>query len=135
MSLAERADELDKKLEQNPIDQSIATLVKADNRRRRQVMLLAVSLALDFVLTIGLTFLSFQTSHIAQLAQNNKEAVILNCETANDSRDAQRKLWAYVIALPPQQPRSPEQQQRVEEFQVFVDKTFKPRDCQAEANK
>lgn len=135
MSLAERADELDKKLEQNPIDQSIAALVKADNRRRRQVMLLAVSLALEFVLTIGLTFLSFQTNHIAQLAQNNKEAVILNCETANDSREAQRKLWAYVIALPPQQTRTPEQQQRVEEFQVFVDKTFKPRDCQSEANK
>lgn len=135
MSLAERADELDKKLEQNPIDTSIETLAQDARRARRNVKLLAASIILDFILTVGLTFLSFQTSHLASLSQSNKAAVIQNCETANDSRTAQRQLWGYVLSLTPQQPRTPEQQARVDEFAKFVDQTFKPRDCQAEANK
>ena len=135
MSLAERSDELDKKLANNPIDNSIETLAKDARRARRNVRLLAISIGLDFALTIALTVLSFQTSHLANLAQTNKAAVVQNCETANDSRAAQRQLWGYVLSLTPQQPRTPEQQDRVNEFAKFVDETFKARDCQAEANK
>lgn len=134
MSLAERDDELDKKLEGNPIDSSIATLTRDARRARRNVRLLAASITLDFVLTIALTVLSFQTNHLATLAQTNKQAVIQNCETANDSRTAQRQLWGYVLSLTPQQPRTAEQQARVDEFAKFVDQTFKPRDCKAEAS-
>lgn len=135
MSLASRSDELDKKLQETDVDTAVATLAVAARRNRRNITLLAISISLDFLLTIALTVLSFQTNELAQLAQTNKEAVIQNCETANDSRTAQRQLWGYVLSLTPQQPRSAEQQARVDEFAKFVDHTFKQRDCQAEANK
>lgn len=135
MTLASRSDELDKKLENNSIDASIETLVKDAVRARRNVKLLAASIALDFILTIVLAVVSYKTNELAHLAQTTKQAVIQNCETANDSRIAQKQLWGYVLSLTPQQPRNEEQQARVDEFAKFVDQTFKPRDCQAEANK
>lgn len=135
MSLASRSDELDKKLEGNSIDSSIETLVKDAARARRNVRLLAASIALDFILTIVLAVVSYKTNELAHLAQTTKQAVIQNCETANDPRLAQKQLWGYVLSLTPSQPRTPEQEDRVKEFAKFVDQTFKPRDCQAEANK
>lgn len=134
MSLDSRSDELDKKLENNDIDKSVATLIKGAHRQRRAIRLLAVSIVLDFILTIGLTVVSVKTNEVARLAQSNKEAVIANCETANESRANQLKLWQYVFDIPPTVPRTPEQDKRVGEFKVFIDKTFAQRNCHAEAN-
>lgn len=135
MSLETRSNELDKKLEHNEIDDSISTLVKGAKRQRRAIRLLALSILLDFILTIGLTIFSIKTNEALQLAQNNRQAIVQNCETANDSRKNQRELWRYVTSLTPSQPRNAEQQARVEDFNKFVEKTFAQRDCQAEAEK
>lgn len=134
MSLADRADALDKKMADVDIDEAIRTLVLDARRRRLQVRLLAVFIALTTGLTVAIGVVSWKTAQLANLAQTNKAAVIQNCETANDSRTAQRQLWGYVLSLTPSQPRNAEQQARVDEFAKFVDRTFAPRDCQAEAN-
>lgn len=134
-NLDERSDRLDEELKQNPIDKSIETLVKDAARRRLQLRLLGIFIVLQFLFIVTLGVVSVKTAQVAQLAQSNKAAVIQNCETANDSRNNQRQLWGYVLSLTPQQPRTPEQDARVAEFARFVDRTFAPRDCQAEANK
>lgn len=135
MTLDSRSDELDKKLEGNDIDKSVATLVKDARRRQLQLRLLTASIILDFILSAVLTVVVFKTNEVARLAQSTKAAVIQNCETANDSRRNQRQLWGYVLSLTPEQPRTSEQEARVKEFSKFVDSTFAPRDCQAEANR
>lgn len=135
MTLDSRNAELESKLKTADLPKAVDTLLSDARRRRFQLRVLAVSIALDFILTIGLTFLSFKTSDLAQLAQNNRDAVIQNCETANDSRENQRALWGYVFSVSPTTPRTPEQEQQINEFRDFVNKTFAQRDCQAEANK
>lgn len=135
MSLDSRNEDLNKKIDDTDLPSAVRVLIDDAKKRRNQIRWLVVSITLDFILTIGLTVLSIRTNQVASLAQSNRTALIQNCETSNDSRERQRALWAYVIALPPQQPPTPEQQKRVEEFQKFVDTTFSQRDCQAEANK
>lgn len=135
MSLDSRSDELDRKLEgRNTIEDNINALVKDAEQRRRQIRLLTLSIIVELIIVVGLVMLSIRTMDLAALGHSNKAALMQNCETANDSRKSQRKLWGYILAVPPSQPRSPEQELRVQEFKEFVDNTFAPRDCVAEAN-
>lgn len=132
MSLDDRNAELERKLKENPIDTQIEALIKADSRRKIQVRLLAASLILDLFLTIAFGFITVQTRELAQRADDNKTALLRNCETANDSRRNNRLLWDYLLAIPPAQVQTPEQQQTRAEFKKFVEKTFAPRDCASE---
>lgn len=128
MSLDERNGELEEKLKHNPIDEQIAALVRADRLRKWQIFALALMAAL-------LAYGWYQNRSLAIQAESNKDAIIRNCETSNESRKNQRDLWAYVISLTPEQPRTETQQNRTDEFQKFVDKTFAQRDCMAEIKK
>lgn len=132
MSLDDRNAELNEKLEQNPIDSQIAALIKADARRKSQVRLLFICFGLLIALSVVLGYVSWKTNQIARVAQSNRAAVIANCEVANQSRDDQRQLWSYVISLTPERPRTDEQQERTDDFEAYVNKTFAHRDCMAE---
>lgn len=135
MGLEERSDKLDEQMAAHPAEESIQVLVKDAHRRKRQLRILTVSVILDIILSLVLGFVTWKTNELAQLAQKTEDALIANCEIVNDSRDKQRELWGYVISLTPQQPRTPEQQDRTNNFAEFVDRTFVHRDCQAEAAK
>lgn len=135
MSLDSRNEELERKLSKTQLPDAVATLMDDAKKSRRRVRLLTASIILDFVLTIGLTVVSAKTADLTRQAQSNKAALIQNCETANDSRNKQLTLWGYVLALNPEQARTPEQQAAVDKFAKFVEDTFAPRDCEAEANK
>ncbi len=132
MSLDDRNQALNDELERNPIDVQVEALAQADKRQRRQVLILAFTVAFDVLLTIGFGFITLRTHELANLAETNKTALIRNCETANDSRKNQRELWAYVIKLTPIQPRTDEQTARANDLQAFVNKTFAERNCSAE---
>lgn len=134
-NLEQRDDELNKQMAKHPAEESIQVLVKDANRRKRQLHILTGTVIVTLVLALGLTFVSFKLFQITRLAQNNQDAVIQNCETANDSRKNQLALWNYVFSITPEQPRSDSQNQQTEEFRAFVEKTFAPRDCQAKVNK
>lgn len=135
MSLDDRNAELEEKLEHNPIDEQIAALARSDKSRKRQVRWLAISLALDVLLTIGFGYTTLQANEAAKKAETNEVAIVRNCETANQSRKDQRELWGYVISLTPIEPRTEAQTNRVNQFSDFVDKTFAQRDCQGELKK
>jgi len=135
MSLDTRNAALNKELEENPIDLQVEALARADKKQSRQVVLLAVTVAFDVLLTFGFGYITVRTHQLANQSETTKAALIRNCETANDSRKNQRELWAYVISLTLSEPRTQEQTNRVDSFQDFVDKTFAARDCDTEINK
>lgn len=135
MSLDDRNAELEKKLEISPVEKNIEVLVRDAAKRKRQVRLLAASLVFDLLLTVGLATISLKTNETAHLAQSNRDAVLANCETSNDSRKNNRALWDFAFALTPTQPPTEEQKAQTALFKEFVAKTFAERDCQAEINK
>ena len=51
------------------------------------------------------------------------------CASANDSRAAERKLWGYILALPPQRPPTAQDLRVREQFKAFIAETFAPQDC------
>jgi len=135
MSLDDRNAELDKKLEENPIDEIVGSLVRADRRRKGQVRWLALSLALDVLLTLAFGWVTIQTHRISTKAESNQNAIARSCETSNEARKNNLVLWDYILEIPPVQPLTAEQLQQRDQFKVFVQKTFAQRDCQAEVNK
>lgn len=134
-NLKQRDDELNKQMEKHPAEESIQVLIKGAHRSKRNFRILTASVVFDLILSIALGYFAYKASETASLAQSNKNAVIANCETANDSRRNNKALWNFVFALPPTQPPTPEQTERIERFKKFVNKTFAERDCQAEINK
>lgn len=129
MSLDDRNKELEEKLQANPIDSQIATLVMADRRRKDQIRLLAFSILLDVLLTFGFGYMTLRTNHLASLAESNKSALIARCESTNDARAKNEKLWDYLINQGKDQPRTPEQQKFFNDFVTLKTETFAPTDC------
>lgn len=129
MSLDDRNAELEKKLQQNPIDEAVAALVRADKRRKSQILLLFISITFDLVLSVFLAF-GWQSNHrLAVQADTNKAAIIRNCETANESRKNNREIWNFVLDLTANTPRDAEASQTRDRFVAKLDETFAPRDC------
>lgn len=135
MSLDTRNAALNKELEENPIDVQVEALARADKRQARQVVILAVTVVFDVLLTIGFGYITLRTHELANQAENNRVALTRNCETANDSRKNNRALWDYILAIPTPNAPTVDQQKNRTDFKAFVDKTFAPRDCDAEINK
>lgn len=134
-NLEQRDDELNKQMATHPAEESIQVLVKDANRRKRQLRLLTVTVILTLLAVIGLAVVSYKTVQLTKLAQSNRDAVVANCETANDSRQNNKQLWDFVFALPALEPPTPEESARAAQVKDFIAKTFAQRDCQAEINK
>lgn len=132
MSLDDRNAELDKALEENPIDEQIAALARSDRSRHRQIRWLAFSLALDVLLTIGFGYTTLRANDAASKAETTQVAILRNCETANESRKNNAVLWDFVLAQPPREPLDAKQQKIRDDFVELKNKTFAQRDCQAE---
>lgn len=135
MSLDTRNAALNKELEENPIDVQVEALARADKRQSRQVVVLAITVVFDVLLTIGFGYITVRTHQLANQSENNRVALTRNCETANDSRKNNRALWDYILAIPTPDAPTVDQQKNRTDFKAFVDKTFASRDCDAEVNK
>lgn len=129
MSLDERNEELNRKIDHTDLSSAVDTLIKDAKKRKRQVILLSLSIGLDLLLTVGLGFLSIQTHNVASQSENNKVALVRSCETTNDARASNKALWDYLLALPSNEPATSAQQSEIDSFKAFIDKTFAPRDC------
>lgn len=99
------------------------------HRNRRMIWGLIISLALDLVLTAGLTISLIQSDRASNEARSVHRQQVVICESGNEGRALNVKLWTYVLSIPPPQSRTHEQEKRVAEFKVFLTKTFAPRDC------
>ena len=124
-SLDERNDQLEADLEGNTIDKSIATLTKAAKRQKIQILVLALSVALDLLLTVGLI-------GAYQKVETNTQAIKARCEQTNASRANNKELWTYLLSVPPdpsRPPRTAGEQAALDAFAKKVDSTFAPTDC------
>ncbi len=129
MSLDDRNQELEKALETNPIDIQIAALVRADNRRKGQIIVLAISIVLDILLTIGFGYLAIQSSTTASRAESNETALNARCVSTNEARAKNAKLWDYLVDQSQNQPRTLEQQKFRDDFITLKNETFAPTVC------
>lgn len=133
-TLDQRSKELEKKLEHNPIDESVAVLIEGAKKQRKQILVLTISLMLDVLLTIGFGFLSVQTFTNTQATQNNSDVLVAGCESGNDFRKTEAALWNHILSIEPvRSDYTPEQQiardKTVAEFRKYLETTFAPRDC------
>lgn len=129
MNLEQRNADLDKKLKDTDIPQAIDTLIKDAKRRKRHVRLLAISLALDVLLTVAFGYISIRTADLASKADSNRAALVRSCETANQSRSDNREIWDYVLELSQRPSTTPAEQETRDKFVAKVNETFKPRNC------
>lgn len=131
MSLDSRNEDLNQKIGDTDLPSAVATLVKDAKKRKRQLRLLATSIILDIVLTVGLTFLSIRTHNLAVTADSNHSAIVRSCESSNDARASNKQLWHFLLDLPTPNAQTIQQQTNRDKFSMYVDKTFAPRDCNA----
>lgn len=131
MSLNSRNDELNEKLDAADLPSVVDALIIADTKRKRHYAILAVSVTVEFILILGLIGGFLWNHSIATKAEKNRQAIIRNCETANDSRSKNKELWDFAFSLPPSSVQTPQQQSNLEKFKAKVDDTFMLRDCSA----
>lgn len=129
MSLDERNAELDEKLKENPIDEAIAVLFKQAKRNKNNIRLLALSFTLSLFITFGLGYLGFTTFKLVKQADTNTNALVRNCNTTNEARANNKQLWDYLLSAEPIEPRTPQEQAQIDDFEQLVNRTFAPRDC------
>lgn len=64
----------------------------------------------------------------------NQQNLINICQSANELRGTEKKLWDYILQLPPQRVLTPEEKQRqdkvVIEFRIYLDNAFAQRKCE-----
>lgn len=98
-------------------------------RNRRGIWVLGVSMAVDLALTVGVVISLAQSSNASDKASQVRTQQIVTCQASNEARANNKKLWEYLLALPPTSPRTEKQVRQIADFRAFVDKTFAPRDC------
>lgn len=94
--------------------------------------LLSVLLAVTVVVNLGLSVLLITTRLTYERVElENRDNAVTSCQNANDSREAQRTLWAFVLqaSAANNKDKTPEQRETAKKFGEWVDKLFADRDC------
>lgn len=98
------------------------------NRRTR--MLTIVACIIGFISMVGLCaagYLLYQNNQIIKVNALNAK---INCENANDSREANRKIWTLVVEQSARNDnRTPKDIQNSLAFQDYINKLYQQRDC------
>ncbi len=82
-------------------------------------------LLLGLVITVVVVF----AFNVSVRTKRNHDLLVSGCSSGNEFRVAEKKLWGYILGIPPSKPLTKAQQQQVNDFKVFLDKTFAERDC------
>lgn len=72
---------------------------------------------------------SWQNTRASNAQQ--QENAVTNCENANESREAARTLWGYVVDLSEANntDATPEEAAYLDEFRAWINKVYAQRDC------
>lgn len=125
MNLDQRNSQLEERLKDSDLSKAVEVLVKDAKKRKRNEKILAISILLDVLLTLGLGLVSIQTHRIAVKADTNRNALIRTCESGNEARKNNREIWDYVLEITANAPPNAQR----EKFISKVNATFAPRDC------
>lgn len=122
MSLDDRNAALNEALEENPVDEQVAALVKGYNLLKLAFIFLAC-------LTIITGLAAAVSYNSSQKAERAKDAVVSRCEETNKARAKNAKLWDYLIDQSKNQPRDAEKQKFFDDFVTLKNETFAPTGC------
>lgn len=124
--ILKRSEALDERLKGGDVEQGLNDLSKYGRKSRHYIRLLTATLILDIFLTAGLIAFGLHSN-------STHNSVVAGCRSGNEFRTNQKQLWNYILAIPSDRPLTSEQQakrdRQITNFKVFLDKTFKLRDC------
>jgi hypothetical protein len=124
--LISRSDALDERVAGSS---EVQALVRYSHRTRLLLRWLAVSLAFDFILSVGLGYVAIRGQRVAVQANSIQERARVGCLSGNEFRKTQLQLWHYILDLPPTTPRTPAQDAQQAAFRAYVDGQFALRKC------
>lgn len=114
----------------NSLGGEIGALRHYGRRNRQMIVLLAISLLLDALLSVAVFFVAVQASQASSEAARNRQNAITTCEASNQARVASVQLWNYVLDTTVQSPSpDPDRPAKIEKFRQFMKTTYAPRDC------
>lgn len=116
--------------------ENIAALVDYGQRSRQMIRWLISTVVFDICLSLILAFATYTAVHASNEAKDATsstkqihQAAVIQCESGNEFRRADRARWQYVIDLSTNRPQTAEQQQQTREFLAYIDQADKLRDC------
>jgi hypothetical protein len=118
----------------NALGAKIGALVQYGRRNRHLIILLAISIVFDLILSVALGVVAVGAHNASDRATVATSGVKANCQTGNTVRAEEVQLWDYIIGVsnsqPPPPGRTPEQQKQiVDQFLDHLHTIFAPRDC------
>lgn len=129
--LIKRSDALDKRIKASgSVDKSIENLIKASESNRKLINWVIISIIFEVVLTMVVIYVAVRTSQNTIRIERNRDILVNNCVVGNEFRATEKSFWEYILTIPPDQPVTPQQQQRIDAFKVKLDETFAQRPCE-----
>lgn len=115
----------------------MGSLREYGHQNRRLIWALAVSLAIDLVLSVVLGFVAVQASNASRqateatsAAAQNRQNALVTCQSGNEARQASRQLWTYVLDLSSQNPnQTPAEAKQIVQFRAYIATVYADRDC------
>lgn len=121
------------RLQESVVDlkQEIVGLQQYGQRNRHLIVGLAISLALDVLLTIGVIIAAITANNAGAVADANRQNQFDTCNASNQTRQASRNLWNYVLDTVEKNPQNqtPDRQKQIAEFRAYMQDAYADRDC------
>jgi hypothetical protein len=106
------------------VAERLDSVASREKRTRRLSWVLAISFALDIILTVVVALL---TVSAVNQASSIKSSQLAACAIGNATRADERALWGYLVQLSDKNPGT--NQSELQKFDAFVNKTFAPVNC------
>lgn len=109
----------------------LSSLREYGRRNRHLIVGLAISLALDVLLTVAVIIAAITANKAGDLAAANRQTQVDTCTAGNQTRQASRSLWNYVLDTVDKNPQNqtPERQRQIAEFRTYMENAYADRDC------
>jgi hypothetical protein len=103
-------------------------------QNRHLIKVVAVSVVLDVLLSLGLAYAVHRADQASAAASRAASTQVVTCRSSNAARAVQTDLWNYVLAAfpPPLAETEAERTQReitTTKFKAYVANAFAQRDC------
>lgn len=92
------------------------------SKQSRLISIIGVVAVLAFIVFGAMLFL-----RVGRAIDGNNANAVQSCENANETRDANRALWAYALSL--QEPQTPREARLVDQFGSWVKVLYQRHDC------
>ena len=104
-------------------------LAEAHRISKTRMRILAASVVFDILLSVILGVVAWRADTAIKEAQQSSSAAVVNCEAQNAQGVRTKALWSYAFGLSPESERTSIEQERINNFQAYLDRTFTQKDC------